>query len=540
MTSGSLVLIQQLHRLRSIWQRRWHLALLGFSLPLAVVAGLVPFLPNTYRASAIVLVERQQVPESLVKSTVTSELETRLTTMTQEILSRPRLERLIEELDLYPRLRHDSSRGPLVSRMRRDIDVELRGVESKVRGGQIIAFTVSYKGDAPDTVAQVANALAGYYLAENTRAREQLASGTALFLRGQLDDVKERLQAQEARVSEFKRRHMGETPQHLQGNLGMLEQLSAQLRLNGENQARAAERREALARQLTDVDRAAGTSTSARGAFIDPTVTRLTKLRDELAELLTRFTDKYPDVARLRAEIASLESALGAVPGPSAEPANGSQPREAVVVVPYAAKLRELLDESEAQLRTLKTEETRLRDQLTVYQRRVESAPRLEQELLEVSRDYDTTSELYRSLLKRQEEAELAETLEQRQKGEQFRILEPAIAPTGPWAPNRPRLILLGLAMAVALAVGAALLAEHLDVSFHSAEELRVAVAAPIVARIPRISSDEDRRRARWRLALGGVMASVMLVTVVGVSFLTARGRVPVVSEAVMAVVLRK
>src|SRR5262245_7436577 len=188
MTSGSLALVQQLRTLQSIARRRWPLALLVFSVPAAVVLGLVPFLPNVYRASAIVIVERQQVPETFVKSTVTSELETRLTTMTQEILSRPRLERLVDDLQLYPGLRHDVSRDAVVERMRRDTDVELKGVETKVRGGQVIAFTVSYKGSAPTTVARVANALVGSFVEENTRAREQQASGTAQFLRAQVED----------------------------------------------------------------------------------------------------------------------------------------------------------------------------------------------------------------------------------------------------------------------------------------------------------------------------------------------------------------
>jgi hypothetical protein len=170
----------------------------------------------------------------------------------------------------------------------------------------------------------------------------------------------------------------------------------------------------------------------------------------------------------------------------------------------------------------------------------VESAPRLEQELQELSRDYDTTSELYRSLLKRHDEAELAESLEQRQKGEQFRILEPAIAPSAPWAPNRSRLVLAGLGLAGALAVGAILLAEHLDVSFHSVDELRASTAGPVVASIPRIAADQDRRRARWRLAVGGVVTSLVVVSVMSVSYLTASGRVPVISEAVKAVVMRK
>jgi polysaccharide chain length determinant protein (PEP-CTERM system associated) len=535
MPSGSLALTHHLRQIRSIWRRRWHLAILGFALPLAATAGLVPFLPNVYRATAVVLVERQQVPEALVKSTITNELETRLTTITQEVLSLPRLEKLVVALGLYPADGDDLSRKKLAGQIAEDTDIDLRAVDPKVRGGQILAFTVSHKGDDPETVTRIANAVAGAYLEENARSRGQVASSTARFLQTQLDDVKVRLLAQEARVSEFKRRHMGETPQNLQGNLGMLEQLSTQLRLNGENLARASERRENLARQLAEMDRAAGTSTPSQGVFVDPTVTRLTKLREELAEHLTRYTEKYPDVVRLRAEIATLESTLSAVPGGSSQAGSGS-----AAVAPYSAKLRELLDEAETQLKVLNAEEKGLRTQMAIYQRRVETAPRLEQELHELTRDYDTTNDLYQSLLKRRDEADLAENLEQRQQGEQFRIMELASVPDEPWAPKRLRLFLLGLGMAFALAVGAAVLAEHLDVSFHTVEELRAAVAVPIVARIPRITSDRDRRHARWRLAVGGALTSVLFVAVLGASYLTAHGRMPVVSDAVFAAVLRK
>jgi flagellar motility protein MotE (MotC chaperone) len=286
------------------------------------------------------------------------------------------------------------------------------------------------------------------------------------------------------------------------------------------------------------MDRAAGTSTPSQGVFVDPTVSRLTKLREELAEHLTRYTEKYPDVVRLRAEIATLESTLSAVPGGSSQA--GSEVRGSAAVAPYSAKLRELLDEAETQLKVLNAEEKGLRAQMAIYQRRVETAPRLEQELQELMRDYDTTNDLYRSLLKRRDEADLAENLEQRQQGEQFRIMEHASVPDEHWAPKRLRLFLLGLGMAFAFAVGAAVLAEHLDVSFHTVEELRAAVAVPIVARIPRITSDRDRRHARWRLAVGGALTSVLFVAVLGASYLTAHGRVPVVSDAVFAAVLRK
>jgi polysaccharide chain length determinant protein (PEP-CTERM system associated) len=507
---------------RGIWSRRKWLAVVLFVLPLAATVGAIPFLPNVYKASAVVLVERQQVPEEFVRSTVTSGLETRLHTMSQEILSRTRLGGLIERFGLYPALREEAPPQSVVERMRRDIQIEPKGVESIVRGGALVAFTISYLGSDPKTIAAVANTLASYYLDENTRVRERQASGTAEFLRRQLHEVKQRLEKQETLVSAFKQRYIGETPQQVQGNLVVLERLGTQLRLNSENQNRAADRREALARQAVEAESLATlfsdpalNTTGGPGPVLDPAAGRLSKLRQELVELRTRFSEKYPDVVRLNAEIAALEREIGE----RAARAEAEAPKEAPKRVemaqpnPFALQLKESLAEVETELKTLRAEEKRIRDDMALYQRRVDNAPRREQEFIELSRDYDTTSDLYRTLLKRYEEAQLAETLEQRQKGEQFRILEAAVPPGAPVAPNRQRLFLVGVVASLGLALGAVMLAEQLDSSFHSLDELR-GFTPVVVASIPRIVTDADARRRRWRfrLAATAVLLSVMLV----------------------------
>jgi len=160
---------------RAAWGRRKWLAIFVFLLPLAALLGSVPFLPDIYKASAVVLVERQQVPEEFVRSTVTSGLETRLRTISQEILSRSRLEALIDRFDLYPDLRHRVPPAVAVERLRRDIEVEFKGVDAQLRGGAIVAFKIGYVGSDPRIVAKVANTLAGYFLEENTRVREREA-----------------------------------------------------------------------------------------------------------------------------------------------------------------------------------------------------------------------------------------------------------------------------------------------------------------------------------------------------------------------------
>ena len=293
--------------------------------------------------------------------------------------------------------------------------------------------------------------------------REREASGTADFLRKELDEVKGRLGDQEARVSAFKRRHIGENPKNMDANLAVLERLTAQLRLNSDNQNRAMERRHALARQTAGsegIPSAAGVTGSEPA---DPLGVQLSKLHQELEDLRTRFSDRYPDVIRVKAEIAAREAQMQSAAGRAVEGPAPAAPES--VSNPYAFKLRQAMAEAEAEIAALRTEERRLREDFTTYQRRVENTPLREQEFQELSRDYETTGEQYRTLLKRYEEAQLAETLEQRQKGEQFRILEMARPPSAPWAPNRMRLFLMGSAMSAGLAVASVWLSERLDKS---------------------------------------------------------------------------
>jgi polysaccharide chain length determinant protein (PEP-CTERM system associated) len=546
-----------LERLAQVWGRRKWIAILTF-LPLATaVVSVVAALPNLYQSSALVLVERQQVPEEFVRSTVTSAIETRLQTINQEILSRSRLEQLISRFGLYPDLRRRVSPEEVIEAMRRDIQLELRGAEQRGNERSTIAFSLSYRGSDAQTVAQVTNTLASFYIEENLKVRERQAAGTADFLKIQLDQVKAKLDQQEKQVGEFKKSHVGELPQEMEVNLATLERLNTQLRLNGDNQVRALERRDALLRQIAELTQPAkgattgdaggpGTGAAATAAMgaapyvlppapPNPIAARLARLQQELAELKTRFSDKYPDVIRLKAEIADTEKELAdervreaaenpatgapmARPG-ATTPAQGPSPLEA-----YLFRTHQAVAEVESELKVLKAEETRLHSAIQGYQQRVQDTPLREQQYKELARDYDSTRELYASLLKRLAESQIAESMEQRQKGEQFRVIDPALPSDKPIAPDRVRLLGVGLALALGAAFGLVLLAEHLDTGFHTVDDLRGFTTVPILASIPRIVTSGDTRRSRRRFRVAAAGAVIGLALVAGGSFWAARG----------------
>jgi len=494
-----------LDRVWALWNRRKWLGIVVFLLPFTAATAVIMALPDLYQSTALVMIERQQVPEAFVRATVTSELEIRLHTISQEILSRSRLESLISRMGLYSDLRGKAEEA--VDRMRRDIRLELRGADAN-RGNTTTSFALSYRGRDPQTVATVTNTLASFYIEENLKARERQATGTAEFLKVQLNDAKRRLDEQEARMGELQRRYLGELPQQLQGNLATLESLNTQLRINSDNQTRLAERRDQIAGQLAQAKLNSGGP--------EPDEVRLARLQQELVTLRINYTDLWPDIIRIKDEIERLQKDMAA-PKPKPKPVAGPP-------TPEVARLQDALGSVETELRLAKQDQTRLKQGISNYQARLDNAPKREQEYLDATRDYQGTKELYQTLSRKYDDALLAESMEQRQKGEQFRILDSALPSGTPAAPRRSRLLIASLALSLVLGAGAMVLAELLDTSFHSSRDLRAYTTVPILVNIPRIVTGADLRRRRWRFRLAAVGVLVALVVVGGSSYFFAHG----------------
>jgi polysaccharide biosynthesis transport protein len=485
-----------------VWRRRKWIGILTFAAVCAGATAAALSLPNLYRATATVLVERQQVSEAFVRPSVTAELETRIQTIHQQVMSRARLTDVILRLGLYRDLRGIVPIDALVERMRREIQLTLKGVEQLSGRSGTIAFTLSYTGRDPRTVAEVTNTLAAFYVEENTKSRERQATQTAEFLKAQLADIKRELDHQEQRTSEFKLRHAGDL-QQVEVNLTALDRLNTQLRVNSEAQIRAMERRERLERQV------AGTEPDALATpQAETPATQLLKLKQELAELRRRFSDQYPEVIRVKAEIAALEKDDDAQIG-----TGGST--TAVPSSPAMRLAKQSLDGVDGELKSLKEEDASLRRLIAGYEARIENAPRRQQELLQLSRDYDAVNERYQTLLKRSEEAQLSENLEQGQHTEQFLILDPAIPPAQPAAPNRLWLLAMGFLGSLALGFAAIVAAEKLDTTFHTADDLQAFANVPLLARISLIPTAAGARRQRLRFALMALAVVVGLVLIV-------------------------
>jgi len=463
----------------AIWSRRKILAVAVFAALLAGTVTIAVALPGIYRSTATVLVERQDMPGAFGRAAITGELEARLHTIGQEILSRSRLETLMDHFDLYHDLRSGGALEAALERIRRDIQVELKGVVEPVAGrGTTVAFTVSFRGRDPESVARVANALAAFYVAENLKIRERQAAAAAQTLNHEIEETKVKLDEQERRISSFKWRHLGQLPEQVAPNLSTLERLNAQLTLNINSQMRVVDRRDALAaKQL------GGAGSAALAAGEDAPGVRLARLKQDLARMRKLYSDRYPDVVALKAEIAALEQPADADAG---------KPTDRNV-----AGISKSFADLDAEMSALKDEEKRLRRDIATYQRRIEAAPERDLELQEMSRDNRTTKEIYDTARKRFQ----AEAMERRRTGEEFRILDEAMTSRQPVVPNRLRIVLLGLMLALGGAAAAVVLAERLDTSFHTLDDLRSFTKVPVVGSVPHIvrAADTARRaRQRW------------------------------------------
>jgi protein tyrosine kinase modulator len=474
--------------------------------PAAVIVA--SSLPDLYRASAKVIVDRQEVSEAFVEPSVTADLETRIQTIDQRVRGRDTLSKVIFSKNLYPELRKFAPIESVVERLKRDFTLKLEGVGDQNGRPATIAFTVTYGGRDPALVADVANTLAGLYVDENTKSRKRQAMVTAEFLEKEVERARQAMNTSERRASEFAKNNVDVLPQQLEVNMAALNRVTNNLRQNGEYQLRAIERRERLEKELAD-SALTGTATSEEAISA-----RLEKLKGELADLRRSYSDKHPDVIRMTQEIAALEQRAANAPPKSNSTPPPSTSRSSLV---------RALAEVDDQLKSLKEEETRLRELSASYETRVENAPRRMTEINR-ARGNDAEREQYQSLLKRYEAARIATNLEDRQDLEQFRILDPAVVPKSPSMPDRLLIVGMGFFAALAAAAAAVFAAEKLDTTFHSPAGLNSVINVPVLATIRVVPTRRTtfRRRAKRALATGAAL--VLLTLIAAASYYIASG----------------
>ena len=499
-----------IHDYTEIFLRRIWYIVIPFTI-IMVAAVLYAFsLPKMYNATTLILVTPQKVPDTFVRPTVTSRIEDRLQSIGQEIMSRTRLEQVISEFKLYSEEAKSLSGEEIVELMRKNVQVEIKGKEGY--------FTISYIGKDPRIVTMVTNKLASLFIEENLKLREQQAQGTSEFLSIELNAMRTKLEEQEGAITRFKKQFMTELPEQRDANLRILEQLQNQYQKIGDNLKAAQDRKLIIQKQLSDMKiqmalgpvsenpREERTDTTTLSDLSQPPLpkqkaqsleeARLKQARNLLSELKSKYTERHPDIVRTEKYIAELEKSIEKMKAQDmGENLSGSETSKKkkddekmdMESNPFYKEMESQLVAAELEVKKLKEEDSKIKARIAEFQARVENTPVRELGMTSLTRDYQNTKETYQSLLKKNQEAQQAENLERRQKGEQFKVIDPARIPEKPMQAKVFKILLAGLLLGMGSGLGMAFLREQMDSSFRDAEDLEATMEFKVLANIPRI-----------------------------------------------------
>lgn len=539
-------------------------ALVVFSLA-AIIAFI---LPPVYKSSCTILIEAQEIPADFVRSTVTGYVEERLQMITQLVLTRTRLQEIIDRFGLYEDLKGRSTTEAIIKKMREDIQMETIQAEvldpqSGRPGSATVAFTLSCEGKDPAKVAQVTNVVASLYLEENLKTREERARGTFDFLETQLAELRSELLHTEAQIAEFKNKHLSELPElmqlnlqtmerfdrevdakreliktltnrkiYLEGQLATIEPMMYSVSLGGKRIMTPKEELRALQSQHVSLSATLSENhpdvisakkrldaMQAEVATRDNLRDRYRELQDKKSELaLTskRVSPRHPDVIRLKKEVAWLKADVTALSEKQAVlKAEDEKPEN-----PAYINLQTQIASSQMEIDNAHKELKLLKLKYDDYQKRVESSPQVEQQYRVFQRDYVNAQAKYQETINRLLVAREARELEKNRMAEKFTMVEPPIIPEKPYKPNRPAILLIGLVLAAGAGVGLGSIAEYMDQSVRYPRELAKIAGHPVLAAIPYWETSQDRaRKRRKRWAFGAGMVGIMVAGVAALHY---------------------
>jgi len=518
-------------------RRRWWIAGPCFLLWAAVwIVGWL--LPTTYQSDALILVEQQRVPEQYVVPNVTVGLQDRLQSMTQQILSRTRLQTTIDRFHLYPRhgaLRAFFQSGDPVEEMRKDIQIEL--VQAPGHPAELTAFKIHYSARSPELAQHINSELVSLFIDENLKTQEQLSESTTAFLDNQLEAARTKLEQQEAKVRTFKVQHLGDLPSQLESNVQILSGLQTQLQ-NTQRALDGAKQQKLYLESLLQQYQSVQAGLSKGGATPEALGMQLQELRRRLTEEGSKYTEKYPDVVALKDEIAKTQRLKTQIENEIASGQKGGQPegKSGAIDVevdegspegtPTAMmQIQSQLKANQLEIQNYQHREKALQSEISMYQTRLNVTPATEQQMAEVARGYDESKANYNSLLQKQMQSQLATSLQHRQQGEQFRIVDPASLPDKPSAPNHFLVSVAGLVAGLALGLGLAALLELTNGSVWEEKDLEGVVPAPVLVGIPHLCTpDEELEQRKSTLMEMCAAAAIFTFTVVGNLYAYFRG----------------
>jgi len=546
-----------LEQINGIIRRQKNLFLLVFSVVLTIAVVVALTLPPIYRAQSTILIEEQQIPQEFVQSTITSYVEERLQVITQQIMSRPRLQEIVDRFNLYPEMRKNHTREEIIARLRKNISLETISADVIDRktgrpSNATIAFNLSYQGENPDTVVKVTNRLTSLYLEENLRQREEQVSNITTFLKQERDALAQQIAELEEKISRFKQKHGRELPEFNAINLQAINRLTRDLEQNRMQLRSLQERKLYLQGQLTALDpyrepldslrsdegrlllapkaklkalRRQLLSYKARYSPKHPDVRKteheiarilalhpelagggeelrekeeqLKQLQQENQDLAVRLGDKHPDRVQLTKEIATLKQEISTLKEREDEGESSSDVMDEEPSNPAYINLQVQLQSTELEIASTKADYQELKKRLADYQARLENAPLVERDYKRMLREQEQAQQRYVDISHKLTEAQVSQQMEESQRGERFKIIDPAQKPEKPFKPNRVAIVLIGFVLALGMATGVCALRENLDSSIKTSAELARLTGVPVLSVTPLMKSPGELRHQR-------------------------------------------
>ena len=515
------------HYVELALKHRWHL-IIPFCLSMVIGIFLIFVLPKLYEGSTLILVRPQSVPTDFVQSIVTSDIESRIQTISRQILSRSNLEKIITQFNLFmEEEQEDMYMGDKVADLRERINIALENRTSDRQKDVASIFSISFLWPNPELVAPVANGLAASFIDESLRVREVQAVDTTTFLEDEIEPMRRQLEDVELKITEFRNRNMGELPEQLGTNLRTLDQLRLQLDKTKDSLRSDRDRLVLLESGMTaNQNKIIEPSDSTVAGEESGQVMSLTLLKQQLEALQASYTDRHPDVIRLKSKIADLEAKLAsgeykmASPeifrlSPRSEDVNAARFYEDIMLKKNI-QLRQHA-ELKMQIKNLQLEIGEINVQIDEYQRRVENTPALEQELQSLNREYQNIKDSHDYLFSRKLEANISVNMEKKQKGEQFEIIDRAITPRNPISPNLKIIFLLTVFLGVHLGGGLIFLKDYFDTSLRRSGDIERSLGISVLATIPKIHQTKDFMKRKLRKVM--TVSSLFIAICLFVSF---------------------
>jgi polysaccharide chain length determinant protein (PEP-CTERM system associated) len=474
---------------KRIVRRYWWILLITIPVGTALAGVAAKILPKKYTSQTVVLVDPPAVSAEIVKPVVPENLGPQLASMQQQILSRTRLEPVIEKFGLYQKDRKGHTIDELVSRLRDSIEVVPMEPMAGTANRQLPGFTIKVTFENPVAAQQICSEVTSMFTVESANASVEHGKQATSFLTQQLEDAKTKLDAEDARLAQFKEHYLGSLPDDEQRNLSLLAGMNTQLEALTQGLGRAQQEKAFDETLLTQQEANWHASQSGQNPETDDQ--QLATLQNQLEALRSKYTDEHPDVIKLKARIADLKSKMAGAPqtGEKKEPPSGGPLTQPLQVQQLRAKLHQ----DELNIADLTKQQAQMQQQIHAVENRIQSSPAVEQQYKELTRNHQTALDFYNNLLKNREQAAMATNLQQQQEGEQFRMLDPASLPDSPSFPKVPIFLGGGAGGGFALGLGILFLLAVSDKSLYTERDVQTYLKLPVLVAVPLFDALEPR-----------------------------------------------